>query len=112
MRPFVLFIILSLTAIAICAQGYVDILPDEVTKPYYSRRDAILTDAKTGTLDEWAGWYSIDVGETWSQQLLWSPNVGFAAFRDTCSNGPRAWVNHGKVSFDGQSLALLPDRRE
>ncbi len=112
MRPVLLLIILSFSAIAVCAQGYVDILPDEVTKPYYSRRDSIITGAKTAKPNEWAGWYSIDVGMTWSQRLLWAPDVGFAAFRDTCSNGPRAWVNHGRVSFDGRSLILLSDRQD
>jgi hypothetical protein len=92
------------------AQGYVDILPDEVKNPFYERRERISSELSIARVNEWVGEYSIHVGETWSQGLIWGPSNGFAAFRDTCSMGPRAWVNYGGVEFRDGMLVLLPER--
>lgn len=107
-----LLLLFGITIPNVRSQGYVNILPDEITRPYYTRRDSVEQSLKKEGLLEWAGRYSIEVGDTWSEQFVWAPSIGFAAYRDTCSNGPRAWVNHGNVSFDSSGLNLFPDRRK
>lgn len=90
----------------ISAQGYVDILPDEIQKPFRERYTRVADDIKGFHSNEWVGSYSRYVGETWSDVLIWTPENGFAAFRDTCSNGPRAWVNFGSAKFQIGLLIL------
>ncbi len=107
-----ILLIASTLSVAVQAQGYVEILPPEITAPYSARRDSIASTLKNVQAVEWAGSYSIEVGETWSEGFIWAPEVGFAAYRDTCSNGPRAWINHGQVTFDDQKLYLAPDRSD
>ncbi len=95
-----------LSSAQISAQGYVDILPDEVKGPFIERYKRITSEVRDSHSDEWAGTYTRFVGETWSEALLWTPNDGFAVFRDTCSNGPRAWVNFGVAKFENDRLTL------
>ena len=96
----------------ICAQGYVDFLPDNVKNPFIERRDLITKELEKPIKNEWAGVYSRYVGETWSEWLALAPQNGFAAFRDTCSYGPRAWVNYGSVDFRDGLLTINSDRGE
>jgi hypothetical protein len=93
------------------AQGYVDILPDEVKNPFQKKFNQLETDADKSVLNEWAGRYTRNIGETWSEIFIWTPEGGFAAFRDTCSNGPRAWVNYGSATFINGLLAISPERQ-
>lgn len=86
------------------AQGYVDVLPDEVKGPFLEKFKLILSESRKS--NEWEGSYTRYVGETWSEMLVWTPEHGFAAYRDTCSNGPRAWVNFGSAKFDDGILTL------
>lgn len=106
----IVFIISMFSAVR--AQGYVDILPPEITAPYFARRDSIVNKLKANELVDWAGGYSIYAGETWSEGFWWAPEIGFATYRDTCSNGPRAWINHGEVTFDDHKLYLSPERND
>ncbi len=89
-----------ISAQMIVAQGYVDILPDEIQRPFRERFTKLTEEIRAPNSNEWAGSYSRYVGETWSDILVWTPKGGFAAFRDTCSNGPRAWVNFGSAKFN------------
>lgn len=91
-------------------QGYVDVLPDEIRQPFRERYTRITAEIRDPKLSEWAGSYSRYVGETWSDILVWTPNDGFAAFRDTCSNGPRAWVNFGSATFKDGLLLLSSEQ--
>jgi hypothetical protein len=95
-----------LAASQMSAQGYVDILPEEIQKPFRDRYEKVNAAAKAGELGEWEGSYSRYVGETYSDVLVWTAATGFAAFRDTCSNGPRAWVNFGSASFQNGLLVF------
>jgi hypothetical protein len=88
------------------AQGYVDILPDEIQQPFRERYTRLTAAIRGSQSNEWAGSYSRYVGETWSDVLIWAPDEGFAAFRDTCSYGPRAWVNYGSAKFHNGLLIL------
>ena len=92
------------------AQGYVDILPDEVKNPFYERHERISKELVNPPANEWVGRYGREIGPTWSEVFIWEPQAGFAAFRDTCSNGPRAWVNHGDVRFRDGVLTISPAR--
>jgi hypothetical protein len=92
---FVFFAFVS----AVTAQGYVDFLPDEVKNPFIEKYEVISGKLSAGPADEWAGTYSREIGPTWSEVLVWDLQNGFAAFRDTCSDGPRAWVNYGGASL-------------
>lgn len=91
-------------------QGYVDILPDEVKNPFYARQDIIVKELSKPQASEWVGRYYREPSPTWGEVIVWEPRTGFAAYRDTCSNGPRAWVNYGTVSFDNGVLAITPER--
>ena len=93
------------------AQGYVDILPDEIKNPFIERYKSLLDRQTATTQDEWAGAYTQYAGETWSDVLVLDPTKEFAAFRDTCSYGPRAWVNFGAASFAEGILRLTPERK-
>jgi hypothetical protein len=93
------------------AQGYVDLLPDEIKNPFYERRGRVVKEL-SGATPEWVGQYTRYIGETWSEVLWWGPQNGFAAFRDTCSNGPRAWVTYGEASLRGEVLVFDPERDE
>lgn len=109
MRPGLAELLLSLLVCVLAisqmnAQGYVDILPDEIQKPFRERYTKVAAEIKNSPSNEWAGSYSRYVGETWSDILVWTPEDGFAAFRDTCSNGPRAWVNFGTAKFQNGLL--------
>jgi hypothetical protein len=92
------------------AQGYVDVLPDHVRKPFQIRYDAISKAVTVPVTIEWAGSYYRDLGATWGESIIWEPKLGFAAFRDTCSNGPRAWVNYGETTYRDGVLTLSPER--
>lgn len=83
-------VILCFLLVAVCtpyvrAQGYVDILPDEIKAPFLKRYTRITSEIQGAPSDEWAGAHARYVGETWSDVLVWTPELGFAAFRDTCS---------------------------
>ncbi|HMO82036.1 MAG TPA: hypothetical protein PKD24_14695 [Pyrinomonadaceae bacterium] len=108
-------VILGLVLLVVCAplinaQGYVEILPDEIKAPFRERYTRILTEIQGAKSDEWAGGYTRYVGETWSDVLVWSPSLGFAAYRDTCSYGPRAWVNFGSARFENGRLFLTSEQ--
>jgi hypothetical protein len=60
--------------------------------------------------DEWAGLYRSELSNTMWEYLEWSPTAGFAVGRETCSSGPRAWVNYGSVAFADDILRLSPER--
>jgi hypothetical protein len=92
------------------AQGYIDIIPDEVKNPFYERHESITKELSKPQANEWVGTYSREPSPTWSEGFVWGPRSGFAAFRDTCSNGPRAWVNYGMASFHDGVLAITPER--
>ncbi|MBK9163670.1 MAG: hypothetical protein IPM21_07115 [Acidobacteria bacterium] len=94
----------------ISAQGYVEILPDEIKAPFRERYTGITSEIQRTTSDEWAGAYTRYVGETWTDVLVWTPELGFAAYRDTCSNGPRAWVNFGSARFENGLLFLTSEQ--
>jgi hypothetical protein len=100
----------SLSATQMNAQGYVDVLPEEIQQPFREKYTSITAQIRGSGLNEWAGSYSRYVGETWSDVLVWTPNDGFAAFRDTCSNGPRAWVNYGSAKFHNGLLTLSSEQ--
>jgi hypothetical protein len=100
------FVLLSKAA----AQGYVEILPDDVKKPFQERYENISRALNAPVADEWAGNYYRDLGSTWGDVMVWEPKLGFAAYRDTCSNGPRAWVNYGSVSHTEGMLTISPER--
>lgn len=102
--PVIVLGVLSFTQIS--AQGYVDILPDEVKGPFREKYTRITSEIRGSHFDEWTGLYTRYIGETWSEVLVWTPNDGFAVFRDTCSNGPRAWVNFGLAKFHNGILIL------
>lgn len=103
---FVVWVLLSDAA----AQGYVSILPDEIKNPFFEKYNAISKALVDPPANEWVGRYSQDAGETWSELFVWEPTLGFATFRDTCSHGPRAWVNYGPAVFRNGVLFLSPDR--
>lgn len=103
-------LLLLLIGPSLKAQGYVDILPDEVKTPFIERYGLIAKELEKTVENEWAGTYSRYVAPTWSDYLFWSTKNGFAAFRDTCSNGPRAWVNYGTASFRDGLLVVVPER--
>ena len=112
-NPAILIFCLVLVAVCVAhvnAQGYVDILPDEIKAPFSERYTRITSEIQRTTSDEWAGAYSRYVGETWSDVLVWTPELGFAAYRDTCSNGPRAWVNFGSARFENGLLFLTSEQ--
>ena len=92
------------------AQGYVDVLPDEVKQPFQDRYQRISDAVAKFHSNEWVGIYYRDVAITQSETLVWEPDLGFAAYSDTCSNGPRAWVNYGTVKFNNGVLTLSPQR--
>jgi hypothetical protein len=94
------------------AQGYVVMLPDEIKNPFFERHKTITDQLAKGPANEWAGVYYREIGMTWSEGLFWDPRTGFAAFRDTCSNGPRAWVNYGQASFSDGMLLFSPERKK
>ena len=102
-------VLLAVFAPFINGQGYVDILPDEIRAPFRERFTSITSQIGT-TSEEWAGTYTRYVGETWSDVLVWTPKLGFAAYRDTCSNGPRAWVNFGSARFENGKLLLTSEQ--
>lgn len=106
----VLFLAVTFVSSTVSGQGYVQLLPDEITAPYYLRYEAINTELKTLEKNEWAGTYSLFVGETWSQAFIWSSENGFVAFRDTCSNGPRAWINYGHATLVNGKLNITAER--
>lgn len=106
-----LLLLMTLSAFA-AAQGYVDILPDEIKNPFIERYKSLLDRQTTTTQDEWAGTYTREVGETWSDVFVLDPSKEFASFRDTCSQGPRAWVNFGSASFADGVLRLSPERNK
>jgi hypothetical protein len=106
-----LLLLMTLSAFA-AGQGYVDILPDEIKNPFIERYKSLLDRQTATTQDEWAGTYTRYVAETWSDALVLDPSKEFAAFRDTCSNGPRAWVNFGSASFADGVLRLSPERKK
>ncbi len=92
------------------AQGYVNILPNEIQQPFRERYTRVTEGIRGSRSNEWAGSYSRYVGETWSDILIWTPDDGFAAYRDTCSNGPRAWVNFGSAKFQKGLLILSSEQ--
>lgn len=98
--------LIALSSMQISGQGYVDILPEDVKVPFRDKYSQITANIQGLHSNEWAGSYTRYVGETWSEVLVWAPNDGFAAFRDTCSNGPRAWVNFGSAKFQNGTLIL------
>lgn len=104
------FVLLTLCVPVTNAQGYVDILPDEIKAPFRERFIKITSEIQGTPSDEWAGAYARYVGETWSDVLVWTPELGFAAFRDTCSYGPRAWVNFGSARFENGLLILTSEQ--
>lgn len=106
------FLVFLIWSSDIRAQGYIDILPDEVKNPFIKRHDLISKELEKPVGSEWAGRYSRYIGETWSEFFVWSPENGFAAFRDTCSNGPRAWVNYGTATFRDGLFIISPERDE
>jgi len=111
MNPRFAELLLSLLACILAAsqlnaQGYVDILPDGIQKPFRERYEKVNAAVKATDLGDWEGVYSRYVGETYSDILVWTPGTGFAAFRDTCSNGPRAWVNFGSAKFQNGLLVF------
>lgn len=93
----------------ICAQGYVEILPDEIKAPFRERYTRVSSQIQSTTSDEWAGAYTRYVGETSTDVLVWTPELGFAAYSETCSNGPRAWVNFGSARFENGLLFLTSE---
>lgn len=107
-KAHILSIVLSvlISAQIIYAQGYVDILPDDIQRPFRERYTQLTEEIRPPYSNEWAGLYSRYAGETWSDILIWTPKHGFAAFRDTCSYGPRAWVNFGSAKFDNGLVIL------
>ena len=109
---FLILLVCFLAAVPSFAQGYVDDLPDEVKNPFKEKWDRIGTDTP-GSGDEWEGEYSRDVGATYTHILRWNRQDGFAVFQDTCSNGPRVWVNTGEVSAtpDG-SVMFVPAKND
>lgn len=111
-HPFTSFLLILGFVAGAMAQGYVEILPDEVKNPFFERQKSIINELSTVQASEWAGTYSRDVGHTWSEVLAWDPRNGFAAFRDTCSNGPRAWVNYGGASFRDGVILFSPERNK
>lgn len=111
-RLLIALSLLSVLAGGAFAQGYVDILPDEIKGPFFEKRKIIVEYLTKEPVNEWVGQYHIDAGLTWSEMLAWHPEKGFAAFRDTCSNGPRAWVNYGGASFQNGVLRLSPERNK
>src|SRR5262249_6114160 len=92
------------------AQGYVVVLPDEVKNPFQTRYQNISNALAEPTANEWSGNYFREMSTTWGESFIWEPKLGFAAFRDTCSNGPRAWVNYGAATFRDGMLILKPER--
>ncbi|MFZ1702126.1 MAG: hypothetical protein WBO10_07320 [Pyrinomonadaceae bacterium] len=104
--PILILIICVLSASTLNAQGYVDILPDDIQKPFREKYERVSAGIGGFHSNEWAGRYSRHVGTTFSDVLVWTSSDGFAAFRDTCSNGPRAWVNFGSAKFSDGLLIL------
>lgn len=109
---FLILLVCFLAAVPSFAQGYVDFLPEEVKNPFKEKWDRIGADTP-GSGDEWEGEYSRDIGATYMHLLRWNKQDGFAALQDTCSNGPRVWVNTGEVSVtpDG-SVMFIPARND
>jgi hypothetical protein len=103
-----IFLLLSQAA----AQGYVVILPDEVKNPFQARYQRISEELRKPASNVWAGSYYRDPGETWDEELVWEPTTGFAAYRETCSNGPRAWVNYGSATYRDGVLTLSSERND
>lgn len=99
-------LLIALSFLEISGQGYVDILPEGVKGPFLLKYAQLMSEIQASKSNEWAGSYTRYVGETWSEMLVWTRDGGFAAFRDTCSNGPRAWVNFGSVKFQNGTLIL------
>ena len=106
-------IILVLAVVSsISAQGYLFVLPDEVIKPFVNRREIIERSMKEPPVNEWSGNYVRDVNSLQVEAFVWSSQSGFASYSDTCSNGPRAWVNYGTVSYRDDGLKLSPEREK
>jgi hypothetical protein len=55
------------------AQGYVDILPDEVKNPFYARHESITKMLLQPSVNEWVGQYSREPSPTWSEMFEWEP---------------------------------------
>src|SRR5690348_8186118 len=109
---FIALLVILPFATSAFGQGYVDILPDEVKNPFIERHKIIEAQLSATPVDQWAGFYNREIAPTWSEMLVWEPTKGFAAFRDTCSNGPRAWVNYGSASFRDGVLFFSPERSQ
>jgi hypothetical protein len=102
----------SLTVVSACAQDYIDFLPDEVKAPFQQKWQKI-GENLSNTRDEWEGEYSRDVGTTYTHLLRWDKQNGFAVFQETCSYGPRAWVNMGSVvATTDDSILFIPVRND
>lgn len=97
-------------SVSALAQGYVDLLPEEVSAPFQTEWKQINGEIRSSTKPDWTGTYYRDIGGTWSEVLLIGSNDRFAAYRDTCSNGPRAWVNQGRASFNDGLITLSAER--
>ena len=106
LTPALSLLLCVLRSTQLNAQGYVEKLPDEVKRPFQEKLMRISSEIRGSDSDEWEGLYTRYVGETWSESLFWTSNDGFAAYRDTCSNGPRAWVNFGSAKFVNGVLVL------
>lgn len=107
---FLCAVLFAACSIQTNAQMYIDVLPDEVKGPFSERLDRIWSEVKTSDSGEWAGLYTRYLGETWSERLYWTPNHGFAAIRETCSSGPRIWVNFGSAQFRNGVIVLRSEQ--
>ena len=109
-RSVTFLIIVLLSGLSAFAQGYVEFLPDEVKGPFKERWEKI-GQSRADARDEWEGDYFRDLGSTFTHILRWDKQNGFAVFQDSCSYGPRAWVNAGSsvMTTDG-SILFIPDR--